>query len=219
MGKLSARWKAFIAREKEKTKDMTFRQKLGYVFEYYKVEFFGVIVALAVLAGLGYMIDSKTNTRILYVAIVDSDANLEQNLQLADSFKQYIGNTRRKDKVSIDSNVSVLGTNEDELNEFYEYHEKSLVMLGAGIVDVYVCEKAYVDFLEDYEDLLPVSEALDAELYAKYADRIENDRAVLLPKGAAEACGIAYEPVYLAFSKSVHFPEVAKSFAQFLLEK
>jgi len=219
MGKLSARWKAFLAKEKEKTKDMTFRQKVEYVFEYYKVEFFAVVLAVALVGALGYAIDNKTNTHVLYVAVADTEATMEQNLQLGADFKKYIGNTRRKDKVTIDGSITVLGTNGDEITEFYQEHQKSLVLLASGIVDVYVCEKAYVDFLEDYEDLLPVSEALGEELCAKYADRIEDDRAILLSKGAAEACGITYEPVYLAFSRSVHYPEVARSFAQFLLEK
>ena len=219
MGKLFARWKTFLAQEKEKTRDMTFRKKLEYFIGYYKVEAFIVLVVLALIAGGIYAVDNMTNTRILYVAVADSEANLEQNLQFAQSFKDYVGNTRRKDKVSIDSNLSVLGTNEDEFSEFYEYHEKSIVLLGAGIVDVYVCEKAYVDFLEEYKDVLPIREALGEELSAKYADRLDGDRAVEIPKKAAEEMGVSYEPCYLVYSKSVHYPEVARSFAQFLMEK
>lgn len=219
MGNLSARWKAFIAREKEKTKNMTFRQKVGYVFAYYKVEFFAVVLALALIGSLGYAIDNKTNTHILYVAISDTEANMEQSLQLGADFKEYIGNTRRKDKVTIDGSVSVLGTNADDATEYYQEQQKNIVLLATGIVDVYVCEKPYVDFLEDYEVVRPVSEALGEELCAKYADRIEDNRAILLPKGAAEACGVAYEPVYLVFTQNVHYPETARSFAQFLLEK
>ena len=219
MGKLFARWKTFLAQEKEKTKDMTPKKKLEYFFSYYKVEAFIVLVVLCLIAGGIFAIDNMTNTRILYIAVSDSEANLEQNLQFAEEFKQYIGNNRRKDKVSVDSNLSVLGTNEDEFSEFYEYHEKSIVLLGAGIVDVYVCEKAYVDFLEDYEDILPVREALGEELSAKYAASLDGNRALQIPKAAAEAMGISYEPSYLVFSKSVHYPEVARSFAQFLMEK
>ncbi len=219
MGKLSARWKTFLAQEKEKTKDMTFRKKLEYFVSYYKVEAFIVLVVLLLIAGGIFAIDNMTNTRILYIAVSDSEANLEQNLQFAEQFKEYIGNTRRKDKVSVDSNLSVLGTNEDEFNEFYEYHEKSMVLLGAGIVDVYVCEKAYVDFLETYEDIQPIREALGEELSAKYADRLDGNRAIQIPQKAAEEMGISYEPCYLVYSKSVHYPEVARSFAQFLMEK
>ena len=47
MGKLFARWKTFLAQEKEKTKDMTPKKKLEYFFSYYKVEAFIVLVVLS----------------------------------------------------------------------------------------------------------------------------------------------------------------------------
>ena len=222
MGKLLDRWKAFTAREKEKTKGLTFRKKAEYFFTYYRVEAFGVLVALCLIAGLVYVVNARSNVQILAVGFVDTTSNLANNEKLAKEFKEYIGNTDRKERIYIDSNLSACWMDEKdkgEYSQYYEYQEKSALMVGAGMMDAYLCTLAYADYLEDMEDLLPVSKALGPKLCEAYADQITDDRALLLPKGAAEACGFEYEPVYLVFSKSVHYPDVVRSFAQFLMEK
>ena len=207
-------------REKEKMQGMTFRKKVEYLIGNWWLEAFGIIVAIAVVA---FLINSGINaskTHLLYLAVVDVELSGEQNESNCAAFKAYIGDDQWQHVISADTNVSSLGGTEVVNEDVTDYQQKSMILIGTGLVDAYICPERYVDFLLEYDELLPLEEVLDETQLAEYVDRIGEDGYTLLLDGTsgAQAWNVGYEPSYLVVTRSMHFPAVVRSFVDFTLQ-
>lgn len=223
MSKLKQKWQALMTTEKEKIKDMTFQKKVEYIAGNWWLEIFGVCVAIAVIIGCGVMIYNSCKERILYFAVTDVSLSSEKCDAIAKDFKDYIGNTNRMDQVIIDAQVSSLGTTDYETvhtSEIVDHQQKSMILIGTGLLDAYICTEAYVDYLIDYNDLDLVENVVDTETLAAYGDRIALDgHALVLSEEAAELFNVEYRPAYLVFTYNNHHPDVTQAFARYLMEK
>ena len=219
MSKLAERWRKLLAAEREKTKDMTFRKKAEYIAGNWWAEILGVLIALGVLASFVYMIDSKTNTRLLYLVVTDVTVEEQQSKDNCAAFKAYLGDDKRKHVVMADTNVSTRGAMEAEISEAYDDQQKSMILLGTGLVDAYICREEYVDYLLSYDELLPLDEVLSPEQMRAYADAAVSDYALCLDgTDAAAQWNVQYAPCYLVFTQNDHFPEVTRAFADYCLQ-
>lgn len=220
---LKEKLRATKAREKEKMKDMTFKKKAEYIAGNWWLEILAVLVSLAVIAGGIYMIWHSTRDRILFVAAVDAAMTEAERDAFAREFKDYLGNTKRSDLVMIDTNVPSLGVvdmEENMVSEIMSYQQKSMTLIGTGLLDAYVCPEVYVEFLNSYNDLEDAAVILGPELAAQYADRMAMDgKALVLSEEAAAYFHAEYAPAYLVFTCNNHFPDVTRQFARFCLEK
>lgn len=213
------RWKAFVAREREKTKDMTFKKKVEYIAGNWWAEIFGIILAIVVVAVLLYFLDNKTNTRLLYLVVTDVNVEEQQSRDNCADFKAYYGDTKRKHVIMADTNVSTRGAIDAEIAEGYDDQQKSMILIGTGLVDAYICREEYVDYLLSYNDLMPLKEALTPEQLEKYSDYVASDYALRIDGTAAtEDWNVQYAPCYLVFTWNNHFPEVTQSFADYCIE-
>ena len=221
--KLKEKWQALVAREKEKTKNMTFKQKVEYVAENWWAEIVAVLVAIALLFGAGYMIVNACKDHILYFGIVDASLTEEECQTISADFKAYLGNTKKLDVVTIDSQISSLGALDMETTsvpEAMDHQQKSMILIGTGLLDAYICPQRYVEYLKSYDDLDTVENIIGAELAGKYAEFITEDGyAMELSAEKAAMFGVEYEPCYLVFTYNNHFPEVTMAFAQYLFEE
>lgn len=218
------KWKDLIAREKEKTKDMDFKTKVEYVAGNWWAEILITLVVIGMVVGIGTMIYNSCKDRILYFAIVDVSLSEEECQTIADDFNAYIENTNPMKEVILDTQVSSLGTtdyNTVHVPEIVDHQQKSMILIGTGLLDAYICPKEYVDYLQNYDDLDMVANVMGEELARQYADRIALDGYAVDLSGsqAAKAMGVGYDECYLVFTYNNHFPEVTKSFAKYLLEK
>lgn len=223
---LKEKWTALVAREKEKTKNMTFKKKVEYIAGNWWAEILCVLAAIGVVVGCGAMIFNTFKDRILYFAVVDVSLSEEECQTILDDFETYIGNTSPMKIVDMDPYVSSLGalpTDTAIMPEASDDQQKSLLLIGSGLLDAYICTQEYAEFLLGYDDLDKAENVLGPELAEQYADRITMDgHAVdLTGTDAAAMFGVGYEPCYLVFTPNHvnHFPEVVQSFAQYLLEK
>lgn len=220
MSRLKERWCALVAREREKTKDMTFKKKVQYVAGNWWMEIFGVLVAIGVICALVYFIDSKTNTRLLYLAVTDVVLEEQQSKDNCAAFKEYIGDTKRKHVVMADTNVSTRGAILEEIPEDTDDQQKSMILIGTGLVDAYICREEYVDYLLSYDDLAELDQVLTPEQMAAYGEYAVSDYALCLDgTPAAEQWNVQYAPCYLVFTHNNHFPEVTRAFADFCFGK
>ena len=207
-------------REKEKMQGMTFRKKVEYLIGNWWLEAFGVAVAIAVIA---FLINSGINaskTHLLYLAVVDVELSGEQNESNCAAFKAYIGDDQWQHVIAADTNVSSLGGTEVVNEDVTDYQQKSMILIGTGLVDAYICPERYVDFLAEYDEMLPLSEVLNDTQMEAYADCIAHDGFALRIDGTtgAESWNAAYEPAYLVVTRSVHFPEVVRAFVDFTMQ-
>ena len=224
MSKLKQKWNDLVATEKEKMKNMTFRKKAEYIAGNWWVEIVIVIAVIAMVIGAGRMIYSACKDRILYFAVTDVSMTQEECQAIAADFKNYMGNTNRMEEVVIDSQVSSLGTTSYETvhtAEIVDHQQKSMILIGTGLLDAYICPEVYVEYLLEYNDLDKVENVVDAETLAAYGDRVALDGyALTMTDSAADMFNIRYdEPAYLVFTYNNHYPDVTAAFARYILEK
>ena len=235
---IRTRWQSFIARENEKIKNMTRKQKWEYFATYYWLETFGILLGIGTVTFLIYMGVNLTKTNIFYLGVVDSSFTGSEYKAFVTDFKAYTGDPDRKHIVTADYGISSLGASKDASDEVYEYQEKSDLLVETGLFDAYLCPEVYVDYLLRKEDLCLISDILGDETQSVCGDRLALDGyAIELGGTKAETSGaIDYEPAYLVFTQNVlsadenvnmfgnkrkrqtHFPEVAKAFVHYLLE-
>ena len=201
---------------------MTTRQKIEYFVTYYKVEAFSVLLVIGIIIFTVHSISSLSNESILYLGLVDASMSEEQYERFTTDFKAYVGDTNKKHFVTLDYPIYSSGAivPEDIYNSDTSYQQKSMLLLGAGVVDAYLCPEVYVEYLLVNEDLAPIREILGDDLTDKYADLLDLDGyAIRVDPALLESRVILrYEPVYLVFTNNNHFPEVTRELAPFLLD-
>ncbi len=161
---------------KEKFKDMTFKEKMGYFWDYYKLPFIVTLVVIISLIALIHSIVSNSYNRVMYISIYNSPlANAED---IATSFGNHLGIDNDKDRVEV--TIGSLGTN---LND--EYYSSALENLAMKITakenDVVIAtDEASKIFLSlncatDLTEVLPkdVLNALEGRLF--YANKVAYD--------------------------------------------
>ena len=124
----------------------------------------------------------------------------------------------------IDSQVSSLDTTSCETvhtAEIVDHQQKSMILIGTGLLDAYICPEVCVEHLLEYNDLDEVENVVDAETLAAYGGRVAQDGyALTLTESAADMFDIRYdEPADLIFAYNHHYPDVTAAFARCILEK
>lgn len=219
---LKEKWNTTRAREKEKMANMTFKQKVSYIFTAWGLE---IVVGLVVIIMIGfgiYLIDNATNTHILTVAIVDSELSEEKIDTFAAEFKDYMGNGKRKEVISVEANIPSESGTREVLEDYYllEMQQFGLTLAASGAMDCYIATESYMEFLKGYEVLVPAKDILGAELAGEYASLTTQDGlGIRLSEGAEDYFCLEDGDYYLVYMLSAHYPEVIRSFTRFVMEK
>jgi len=221
--KMRDKWKSTVAREKTKMENMTFREKAEYLLANWTWEFIATVAVIGMIIGGVYMFDNATSRYILSVAVVDATATGKEAEAICQDIKDYLGNTNRKEKVELVTNATTFGATHEEAtsNDLYENQQNNFVLIQSGTVDVFVATKKFADFLLEMETSIPVEEALSEEQMEKYGDLIDLDGMALRLDSAAarEYLTAGYEPAYLIFSSANHYPDITRSFVDFIMSK
>lgn len=219
---LKAKWNTLRQREKEKMQNMTFKQKVSYIFTAWGLE---IVIGLVILLMLGfgiYLVDNATSTYVLTVGIVDSRMEDQAIDAFAKEFKEYSGKTHRKERISVEANIPSESGSTEAFEDYYmqEMQQMSLTLAASGVMDCYIVNESYMQFLKGYEVLMPVEEALGA-MAGEYEHLITEDGfgLALTSAGVREYFELMDGEYYLVYLLSLHYPDVVQSFTRFVLEK
>ena len=218
---LRDKWSSFLATEKEKTKNMTGKEKLSYFATYYKLEAFCVLLVIALIAFAVRSCIYLGKECVMYLGIVDTYMSSDDYNRFCDDFMKFVDDPDKSHYMTLDTTIYKSGTiiPEDVYNTDTTYQEKTMLLLGSGLVDAYICPDLYVEYLLVNEDLATVEETLGDVKREVYQERLAYDgHAIRLdPEWLSDYVSIGYEPVYLVFTYNNHFPEVTKALAEFII--
>ncbi|MCU6761689.1 Uncharacterised protein [uncultured Roseburia sp.] len=199
---------------KEQLKSMKGKERLDYIWTYYKLEmgmilFFVIIGVLVVNWLLGFRYD-----QILYVGVVNSMQC--DGEQMAADYKTFIGNDDKFDEVDVDTSMEIdpSGNTSDFYGEFRFSVYNSAPVLDAVIVDQEVFE------VYDDSGLFMNLEDFFTEDTEEYQDLITNNTGLNL-KGSKtlQSYGVdSTQPVYLMVSRQTENVEYVKDYIRFLLQ-
>lgn len=179
-----------LREEKRKLKDMSFRDKLWYIWEYYKIPIIGVIVAAALISSISSAIYNNRFETGLSCVILNSTPTSQDDLvsQYFDQdFRQYAG---IPDDVKIEVDHSMSLTFDDaSMNEFtYAELAKLTAMISGRELDVMIGNQDVTDHYGTMGGFADLKELLPPDVYEKVKDRIH--MVTNQETGEETACGL-----------------------------
>lgn len=194
--------------EAEKMRQMTLKEKIEYLWMYYKILFLiPVIIGVVIYLGVT-MYQGITREVLLNLTILDGTGTELPGLE--EDIKDLLGTGNSKETVEINSNLS--GSTDD-----YNSNVALSTLIGAESVDVLICTEEVYEQYNDQNGFVNLEELLSEETLA--GGKVQED-AVILEKNdyMTEKMGVSYEPAYVCVMENAKHKENAVAFVEMLLE-
>ncbi len=201
---LKEQWKI----EKEKLSHMSWRDKIWYIWEYYKLHMVIALFIILILSAVGTAVYNSTFTTRLYCVILNSPRSHENFDVLTTDFAQAMG-YGKKDQVYVESMISSLGNGDsvDAMND-YTTIMKMTTLISASEMDVLICDQNGFDYYAGRMDACyDLTTLLPQDLLDTVSDRLattvtEDGRTVtagldITDTWFAEDVDLTMEPAYL----------------------
>ena len=165
-------FKERLHEEAAKLKEMSFKDKFWYIWEYYKFPIIGVIIAVFLVGSIGSAMYNNRFDTALSCAVLnsryDSDA-LTVDQYFNEGFRAFIG-LDENTKIDVDYSMSPTFV-ESAMNE-YSYAElaKLTAMISSKGLDVMIGRPDVIDHYGEMDGFLNLEEALPPDLYEQVKD-------------------------------------------------
>ena len=182
--------------ELKKLKSMTFKQKVGYIWTYYKGVFAGIIIACVIISIGVQMFQNSQLKSLLSIAVVDSNYNHDEQVEaLQNDFLAYAGTGDKHEVVDVDTSL----LSGDDYNTVV----KMTVVMGAGTADMMFCGEETYKKYKQQEAFLSWKEILGDD-YSKYEEYMTDDGRLDLEKcpNWEKYNMVYYSPVYAVVMSS-----------------
>ena len=182
--------------ELKKLKSMTFKQKVGYIWTYYKGVFAGIIIACVIISIGVQMFQNSQLKSLLSIAVVDSNYNHDEQVEaLQNDFLAYAGTGDKHEVVDVDTSL----LSGDDYNAVV----KMTGVMGAGTADMMFCGEENYKKYKQQEAFLSWKEILGDD-YSKYEDYMTDDGRLDLEKcpNWEKYNMVYYSPVYAVVMSS-----------------
>ncbi len=141
-----------LRQEKEKMRPLSFKQKLGYIWDYYRIPILIIATVVFVTVSLtSTLIKAHSGGKVVFgVGIVnDTIYGEDASESLAGGFGEYLGLVRGKQKVEANSGYRV-----GEYGGEYAEITSILMMVdaGAGSLDAVICQSDVIDYFDLSDD-------------------------------------------------------------------
>lgn len=168
--------KHIIREELHKLSGLSWRQRLGYIWDYYK-PLMAALLAVIFLVCMGVEIyHNKQIERLLNVHLINSGDPLADSSSMAADFAEYIGGIEDKQEISMDATMT-LG---DELDQTSTANQtKFMVLAGANELELLLMDEetferyAAQGFFADLEELLSAEELEEWSARLIYREKAE----------------------------------------------
>ncbi len=198
--------------ERKKLASMTLGQKIGYLWEYYKIWLLILAVVIMFISMFVTMYQNSQKINLMGMAVANS-TTLSDTSGVTEDLIEMLGTGDEHETVTVDTSYYF---NEDIANTDPNIIMKFSTMVAAQSIDVLISSEHVMDYYKDQEMFLMPSEYLSEEQIAALGDRVSEygvriDGSSLLEKWDL----VAYEPVY--FTVIANSPNVENAVK--LLEK
>ncbi len=219
--------KAESQREKTKLKNMSWKDRIWYIWEYYKFHMLAVAIVLFILYMIGNIIYNSTfEDRLSYVVINNNSMEPADFESFNQDFKDYMG-YGKKDRVSAEGSLYI--RHNDNANEMeYASMAKISALVASNALDMMIMDQLnadhynQLDAFADLEQLLPDDLWQQVKDYAYYApDESGNEIACAIDINSTifpERTGVSITPCYLGVVKSSNRIDTVIQWIRFLLD-
>jgi len=170
--------------EKEKLKAMSGKDKVWYIWEYYKFPIFGVILGIFLIGTIASSVYRAGFETVLHCMYLNNREDVLNTAPLDEDFAAYL-ELGQKQMITTESTYITYG---DNITEFtYASMAKISALIAAKDLDIVICDRENFEHYASMDGGLDLAENLPAELLARVFDRLEyapNE------EGQSYACGI-----------------------------
>ena len=179
-----------LGEEKNKLKAMSFKDKLWYVWEYYKVPIIGTIVAVCLVFSIGSAVYNNRFETALSCVILNSQPVSEDDLVTGyfdQGFREFIDLTDET-KIEVDHSMSI-SFDESDMNEFtYAELAKLTALISSKELDVMIGRQDSFDHFGEMGGYADLKQILPADIYEKVKDQLYE--VTNQETGETIACGL-----------------------------
>ena len=214
--------------EQAKLKKMSFRDKLWYIWEYYKIHMLIGCVILFFLYALGTIFYQKSFTTQLFFIVMNDRSGSEADYEgLANEFKTRMG-YGKKDKVEVDSSLYI--SFEESTSQLdYASLAKVTAIVASKDLDVLISDSPAVEHYASNGAFLNLEEVLPADLWDMVKDDVymaKDENGNSFPAAISlddsyfhEKTGTQMEEAYFSLINNSTRTDTAFEFLRFLYEE
>ena len=214
--------------EQAKLKKMSFRDKLWYIWEYYKIHMLIGCVILFFLYALGTIFYQKSFTTQLFFIVMNDRSGSEADYEgLANEFKTRMG-YGKKDKVEVDSSLYIsFEENTSQLD--YASLAKVTAIVASKDLDVLISDSPAVEHYASNGAFLNLEEVLPADLWDMVKDDVymaKDENGNSFPAAISlddsyfhEKTGTQMEEAYFSLINNSTRTDTAFEFLRYLYEE
>lgn len=180
--------------EREKTKDMTFKEKLNYFNMYYlKIVIVGVL-AVGIVVFLVHQILSPKPDKLLNIAVVNDFFDQEQVKDFTSDLDEFFEVNPDKEEISFDYNYYI--SESDTTQNSYASIQKLTTYISGEGIDVIISDETYFKKLTEEGYLISLNDLLPADIYTELVDKyytgavVEEDDQGQMSSGEQKPYGI-----------------------------
>lgn len=171
-------------RKTEDQRDGLHPQKIGYIWDYYKLWIIGAVVLVGLVVYFTVVFATREDKPILDVVLVNNYDDVSEDCRLTQGFVSYVGEENLPGRVTFDNNAFFnLANNSDYKNSYYM---KVLAYLEADTAQAVLCQYDNLIGLAKSGRLADLSDEKVGDIYDKYKDRIiyyEDEEGKKIPVG------------------------------------
>lgn len=222
--------KSNIAAETRKLKGKPWKDKIWYIWEYYKFHIFGIITGTALIVSVGTTIYNNRFDTALSCLILNSSITEEGELKKDEYFNKGFRQFAKLDEdlvISIDNSLNVQFDNISSQFDYAAIAKITAMAAGHGL-DVMIADPSSAGHYGSLGGYLDLKATLPHDLYNKVTDSlywVKNEQ------GGSVACGVRLdqksfeektgiildEPIFAIMSNSIH-TETAVDLLRYILE-
>lgn len=154
--------------EKAKLSKMNAKEKIDYIWEYYKYWIIGTIAGIALIYGIVSAQIENSKDTYLYLTMVNSSMVSGGETTLMDDFATYAQVDQSKVKLNLDTSIQMKTDMSDEYS--MNSSAKMFAQFAAQTIDATIMNKDMIDFFLDKDAFADLEEILPAEFYKEHED-------------------------------------------------
>ena len=203
--------------ETEKLKHMSWKDRIWYIWEYYKFHMLFIVIALVVLWVIGTSLYRQSFTTRLSMAIInDRSGGNSSTGPLMAGLRETL-DCGKKDIIEINEGL-FLDTDPETMSQYsYATMAKIAALVSGGMLDIMIADEAAIRHYEGMDAYMDLGGLLPEELYSQLEDQLlyvtttdgqKIAAAVSLEKSSLkDDTGIVMDPPYLAVISNTQHKE------------
>lgn len=152
--------------ERQKIKNMTFKEKITYFNDYYRTKTIVSIAIIGFIIYLAYTIMGPRTETVLYIASLNGAIDYDSGNILTEEIENYLGIDTEQEEVFVDTSMYLDGTSEYTSSNY----EKLSTFLMAKQIDIIIADEETFAKYANLGYFCKLSDQLPTQLFSKLSD-------------------------------------------------